>query len=208
MSFTSFSIKCSEYFIKNYKIMEQFLKKSTNWNKAELIIDTKIFEKNIILKAAYNFLDRAYFFFKYEWENILLQLTKKIDSKEDLETIVIDFSDELLSVYLRDKLEKDNKDIREKIVGAAIANSLDSNNFVSLDTRNNGNKEIDFDKDIDEILKEIENDPELKIDEEEIERILKEIEEETANETIVIEETKITLDINAVEDAKKKFQDR
>jgi len=28
---------------------------------------------------------------------------------------------------LRDNLEKENKDIREKIVGAAIANSLDSN---------------------------------------------------------------------------------
>jgi CBS-domain-containing membrane protein len=109
---------------------------------------------------------------------------------------------------LRDKLEKDNKEIREKIVWAAIANSLDSNNFVSLDTWNE-NKEIDFDKDIDEILKEIENDPELKIDEEEIERILKEIEEETEGEWVeIIEETKITLDVNKVEDAKKKFQDR
>jgi hypothetical protein len=45
-----------------------------------------------------------------------LQLTKKDDSKESLENIIADFSDELLSVYLRDKLEKDNKDIREKIV--------------------------------------------------------------------------------------------
>lgn len=188
--------------------MEQFLKKDTNWNTVELVIDTKIFEKNIILKAAYNFLDRAYFFFKYEGENILLKLTKKTDSKEDLENIIVDFSDELLSVCLRDKLEKDNKEIREKIVWAAIANSLDSNNFVSLDTWNE-NKEIDFDKDIDEILKEIENDPELKIDEEEIERILKEIEEETEGEWVeIIEETKITLDVNKVEDAKKKFQDR
>jgi len=85
---------------------------------------------------------------------------------------------------LRDKLEKDNKEIREKIVGAAIANSLDMNNFVQIDTekRQEEKNEIDFDKDIDEILKEIENDPDLKIDEEEIQRILKEIEEETAEE--------------------------
>jgi His-Xaa-Ser system protein HxsD len=69
-----------------------------------------------------------------EGENILLQLTKKATSDEDLEKIIVDFSDELLSVYLRDKLEKDNKEIREKIVGAAIANSLDSNHFVSLNT--------------------------------------------------------------------------
>jgi hypothetical protein len=32
-------------------------------------------------------------------------------------------------------------------------------------------RQIDFDKDIDEILREIENDPELKIDEEEINRM-------------------------------------
>jgi hypothetical protein len=113
-----------------------------------------------------------------------------------------------LSVYLRDKLEKDNKNIREKIIWAAITNSLDSNNFVSLDTDIQNGNQIDFDKDIDEILKEIENDPELKIDEEEIEKILKEIEEETANEWAIEEETKITLDINWVKDAKKKFQDR
>ncbi len=87
---------------------------------------------------------------------------------------------------MRDKLEKDNKDIREKIVWAAIANSLDIDNFVAMDTNNQWwnqeQNQIDFDKDIDEILKEIENDPELKIDEEEIEKILKEIEEETETE--------------------------
>lgn len=188
--------------------MEQFLKKLIDGNKLELVIDTQLFPKDIILKASYNFLDRAYFFFKYDKDkNIILQLSKK-DETKDLEKVALDFSDELLSVYLRDKLEKDNKDIREKIIWAAIANSLDSNNFVSLDTDNQNGNQIDFDKDIDEILKEIENDPELKIDEEEIERILKEIEEETASEWVIEEETKITLDINWVKDAKKKFQDR
>jgi hypothetical protein len=82
-------------------------------------------------------------------------------------------------VYLRDTLEKDNKVIREAIVTKAINGPLDMQNFVSLDTDNYQSNEIDFDKDIDEILKEIENDPDLKIDEAEIEKILKEIEEET-----------------------------
>ncbi|MDR1987575.1 MAG: His-Xaa-Ser system protein HxsD [Candidatus Peribacteria bacterium] len=96
--------------------METFLKKLMNENKLELVIDTKLFPKDIILKASYNFLDRAYFFFKYdEDKNIILQLSRK-DETEDLEKIALDFSDELLSVYLRDKLEKDNKNIREKII--------------------------------------------------------------------------------------------
>ncbi len=187
--------------------MEAFLKEVVAWEKFELLIDSNIFKKDIVLKAAYNFLDRGYFFFKLDKDkNIILQFTKKEENKEKPENIIWDFSDELLSVYLRDKLEHDNKDIREKIVWAAIANSLDVNNFGEIDIDNQGNSnqnQIDFDKDIDEILKEIENDPELKIDEEEIEKILKEIEEETESE---LEKPKITIDPEAVKNAKKKFK--
>lgn len=187
--------------------MEWFLNKIIEWERFELLIDTNIFKKDIILKAAYNFLDKWYFFFKQNKdENIVLQFIKKEDVLEKPENIIWDFSDELLSVYLRDKLENDNKEIREKIVWAAIANSIDSKWFVSLDTDNNNqnNNQIDFDKDIDEILREIENDPELKIDEEEIERILREIEEETESE--LEENNEITLDIEAVKEVKKKFK--
>jgi len=176
--------------------MEAFLKEVVEWEKFELLIDTKIFSKNIILKAAYVFLDRGYFFFKMDWDNILLQFTKRDDNSENQKNIISDFSDELLSTLLRDNLEKDNKDIREKIVWAAISNSLDSNWFTSFNTNQEGwenmeNNQIDFDKDIDDILKEIENDPELKIDEDEIEKILKEIEEETDDSPVEKPEIKI-----------------
>lgn len=187
--------------------MEQFLNKQINGNVFELLIDKDIFAKDIVLKAAYNFLDRGYFFFKLDTnKNIILQFTAKDWINESAEHIIGEFSDELLSVYLRDKLEHDNKDIREKIVGAAITNSLDSANFVELNTDRQEQNQIDFDKDIDEILREIENDPELKIDEAEIERILREIEEETSN--MDVEEPKISLDTNNIEDAKAKFQNR
>jgi len=191
--------------------MEAFLNEVIDWKKFELVIDTNIFVKDIILKAAYQFLDRWYFFFKQDdnW-NILLQFTVREENNENPENIIADFSDELLAVYLRDKLEKENKDIREKIVWAAIANSLDSNNFVAIDTDKNWwdnceQNQIDFDKDIDEILKEIENDPELKIDEEEIEKILKEIEEETESE-LNDNEPSITIDPEAVKKAKEQFK--
>lgn len=187
--------------------MIEFLKKNIENNRFELTIDTGLFNSQIVLKAAYNFLDRGYFFFELDGEkSITLQFTSKEGVKETPESIIGDFSDELLSVLLRDALEKDNKDIREKIVGAAIANSLDSKNFMEIDTNREQNNQIDFDKDIDEILREIENDPELKIDEVEIERILKEIEEETQSE--LLEKTTITLDVNAVKNAKEKFQSK
>lgn len=183
--------------------MSSFIKKSFDSKKIELTIDTKIFPKDIILKSAYNFLDKWYFYFTLlEDNNINLFLTLKEDTKIDSEKLIANFLDELLSVYLRDKLEKDNKVIREKIVTTAISSAIDNKNYVSIDKENTKN-EIDFDKDIDEILKEIENDPELKIDEEEIKRILEEIEEES-----LWEENNISLDINWVEDAKKRFQDR
>jgi hypothetical protein len=38
--------------------MESFLKEIIEGEKFELLIDTNIFNKNIILKTAYNFLDR------------------------------------------------------------------------------------------------------------------------------------------------------
>jgi His-Xaa-Ser system protein HxsD len=184
--------------------MEAFLRELVEWEKFELLIDTNIFSKEIILKAAYNFLDRGYFFFRTDGTNIILQFTKRDTEKSDSKDIITDFSDELLSVVLRDNLEKDNKDIREKIVWAAIANSIDLNNFTSINTDNNKeNNQIDFDKDIDEILKEIENDPELKIDEGEIEQILKEIEEETESEA---EKPSITLDLEAIKKAKENFK--
>lgn len=197
--------------------MESFLRETIEWNKFELLIDTNIFSKEITLKTAYNFLDRAYFFFRFDdkW-NLILQCTKKPYNTENIEEILADYSDEILSVYLRDKLEKDNKEIREKIVWAAIANSLDNNNFVQIDTDrkiDEQRNEIDFDKDIDEILKEIENDPDLKIDQEEIERILKEIEEETEGASEIFtssqwRDSQVYLNVNAIENVKKKFQNR
>lgn len=183
--------------------MEAFLKQVVEWEKFELLIDTQIFPKNIILKAAYQFLDKGYFFFKLdEMWNIILQFTTKSDVNDSPETIIWDFSDELLSTLLRDNLEKDNKEIRESIVWTAIRNSLDIDNFRAIDTDKQWSNSDDFDKDIDEILKEIKNDPELKIDEKEIENILKEIEDETQSD----EKKKIVVNPVAVEEVKKKFK--
>lgn len=184
--------------------MQNFLQKSINWDKIEFLIDTNIFPKEIILKSAFNFLDRWYFFFKFdENKNIILQLTKREENDENLEKIIENFSDTLLETYLRDKIEKDNKTIRETIVTKAINWPLDYNNFVSLDTEKNWNEnEIDFDKDIDEILAEIENDPDLKIDEEEIEKILAEIEAES----LEMEKPKLSVNLDWIKKAKENFK--
>lgn len=184
--------------------MSQFLKEISLENGFELLIDTMIFPKDIILKAAYNFLDKGYFFFRFdEHKNIILECRKKTGVTLSSETILGEYSDELLAVYLRDTLERDNKVIREAIVTKAIHGPLDMQNFVSLDTDMTSQKnQIDFDKDIDEILREIENDPDLKIDEEEIEKILKEIEQETG----VLKKPNIQVNPEWLKDIKNMFQ--
>jgi len=189
--------------------MQKFLKQQVEGWKLELLIDVNIFPKDVILKAAYNFLDKGYFFFKFdEDKNIILQFTPKSDVDTDPEVMLWEFSDELLDVYLRDTLERENRVIRETIVEKAINGPLDMWNFIEYDSDNAENREeqneIDFDKDIDDILKEIENDPDLQIDEWEIDKILKEIEEEAAAE-IPKPEVKLNPDnISAIKNSFKK----
>jgi His-Xaa-Ser system protein HxsD len=190
--------------------MEKFLKTIVDWEKFELLIDTKIFSKDIILKTAFWFLDKWYFFFKLDNDsNILLHYTKKSWVEENPEKIIWDYYDSLLEMYLRDKLEKDNLNIREAIVLKAINWPLDFNNFVTLDTdnitKNTEKNQIDFDKDIDDILREIENDPDLKIDEEEISRILREIESEEKSES-KLPNPNIGINIQWIKDAKQRFK--
>jgi len=97
--------------------MVEFIKETLKDSKFELLIDTKIFPKDIILKASFNYLDKWYFFFKFdENNNIILQFTAKDWVSEASDFIVKEFSDTLLETYLRDRLEKDNKVVREAIV--------------------------------------------------------------------------------------------
>jgi His-Xaa-Ser system protein HxsD len=101
--------------------MTGILKEIIEGEQFELLIDTNIFPKDIILKAAYTFLDKGYFFFRFDADNnIVLEFQTKKDVKIEAKSLIGEFSDELLAVYLRDKLEKDNKVIREVIVQKAL----------------------------------------------------------------------------------------
>ena len=201
--------------------MEGFLNEVVEWEKFELSIDTQIFNKEIILKSSHTFLDKGYFFFRLDDnKNIIVQFTLKDWIKENAKKIISDYSDELLNNSLRETIFEENKDIRTEIITTALQNSLreaelpntwtwyenmEENYFDNGWSSNQwwNDNQIDFDKDIDDILKEIENDPELKIDEDEIEKILKEIEEETLAEEI---EPAITINKDAIAEMKEKFK--
>ncbi len=181
--------------------MKQFLSQNSENGRLEVLIDTTLFPLDVAMKAAYVMLDRAYFFFHTTSEWLLVQITPKANQTHDAEYFAHEYADELLAYSLRLRIETDNKVIRETIVRRALGSYADLPNFASIDTSTwSAPGQIDFDRDIDEILREIENDPELKIDEDEINRILAEIEAESK---IV---KKPTLDPNKLKDVKKNFQ--
>lgn len=181
--------------------MTPFLSQNTENNRLELIVDHSLFSDTVILKSAYTFLDRAYFFFQKKDDDTLVQIQPKEWEAWSAEKFALEYSDELLATALRFRIEEENKVVRETIVRRALGSYADLPNFTSIQTA--PTNQIDFDKDIDEILREIENDPELKIDEEEINRILAEIEAETA---LMNQPKTPTIDPNKLKDVKKNFQ--
>lgn len=185
--------------------MKTFLKEIVEGKKFELLIDKQIFSKDVVLRAAYNFLERGYFFFEIDNDgNTLVQFSPKPNVNEAPEDILWEFSDELLSVYLRQQLERENQVIRESIIWVALTSSVDRKNFIEIDSEKIDNTKGDFDKDIHDILKEIENDPDLKINEQEIEEILKEIEQESKQD----KKQEISVNPAAISEIKAKFSNK
>ncbi len=182
-----------------YSYMTPFLSISSDSDRVELLIDTQLFSPVIAMKAAYVFLDRAYFFFFTRPDWLIVQITPKSWDDWSSEKFAREYSDELLAYVLRVRVELENREVRETIVRRALGSYADLPNFMSVDSIPNSSQ-IDFDKDIDEILREIENDPDLKIDEAEINRILAEIESEAQ----ALKKPK--LDPNKLKDVKKNFQ--
>lgn len=112
--------------------MTPFLTNNTENNRLELLVDGSIFSDEIAMKAAYTFLDRAYFFFKKSGNDTIVQIHPKEWQRWSSETFALEYADELLSTLLRYKLEKDNKEIRETIVKRALLSYADVANFRSI----------------------------------------------------------------------------
>ena len=155
-------------------MIDYLIKKTLDWDGFQLTIDTKIFSKNLVLKAAYNFLDRWYFLFILdENKNIIVQCKKKEETIISSEKILLDFSDELLNIYLRSIIDEWTKSVRDAIILATLNWSIDVKNYISKEQEVNNLENIDAE--IDSILNDLKNDPELKVDEEEIKKIISEI---------------------------------
>ncbi len=115
--------------------MKKFLRELVHDETFELLIDTSLFSEEIIMNAAFNLQNLGYFSFqKNEDARMILSFTRKSGVKLPAKEILGRYNNQLLEVALRDKVEKQNKTIREAIVLKALTGPLDSQNFVSFDS--------------------------------------------------------------------------
>lgn len=85
-------------------------------------INPKVYSLEAIYGASYVFVDRAYLFLDGDPKReiqVRIKGKKKMSQKK-LESLVGEFSNELLNYALRQKIAKANKKIREYVVGKAL----------------------------------------------------------------------------------------
>lgn len=93
-----------------------------NKNQIKILVNPKLYPLEAVYGAAYVFLDKAYLRLDGNPEK---EITVQIKSKENLdkkglENLADDFLNELLNYSLRYRISKNNKKIREYIVGTAL----------------------------------------------------------------------------------------
>lgn len=121
-----------------------------NSKKSEITftLSKKVYSLDAVLGASYLFIDRAYVFLDEDGEGgffVHFKGKKKLTKKE-LESLVGEFHNELLSQALRVKLSKKNQKIREYIVQQAL--------YPGASAPQDEPPETDLDRELDEILKE------------------------------------------------------
>lgn len=93
----------------------------------EIKLNSNIYPVEAILNACYVFIDRAYIFLDADskTENIKVSFKgKNKPSEEKLESLKGEFMNELLHSALRCKISKNNKRIRDYIIGRALYSPL------------------------------------------------------------------------------------
>jgi His-Xaa-Ser system protein HxsD len=86
-----------------------------------LCFDEALYPKTAVLKAAYHFTDRAYVYIQHEGTNFLVELKPK-DCKDEI--LDDKFKNELLAQVVRYEIFLQTKEIREFIVGRAMASTI------------------------------------------------------------------------------------
>jgi His-Xaa-Ser system protein HxsD len=96
-------------------------------NETVFTLDQKIYAKDVVFRACYVFIDRAYIHIDHPARNeIKVSLKGKEKSNQrQLESLKGDFLNELLNVLIRKEITSQKQKILEYIVGGAIIPALE-----------------------------------------------------------------------------------
>lgn len=104
----------------------------------DIKLNPKIYPLEAILNACYNFIDRAYIFLDTDHKSEIIKVSLKGKNKlsqSRLETLRGEFMNELLHCALRYQISKNNKKIREYIIGRALYSALPSSDLFTADEK-------------------------------------------------------------------------
>ncbi len=102
------------------------VKVKKNKNQIKVTVDSKIYPLEVVYGAAYVFLDKAYLRLDGDPKKkiIITIKTKKKLNKKETEKLASEFLNELLNYGLRYQISKQNRRIREYIVGTALLGAV------------------------------------------------------------------------------------
>lgn len=98
----------------------------------EIRVDKSIYSKQVLLKTAYSFSDRAYLHLSQDDQSWIIQWTDMPDQDVKYEM----FENEMLSQQLREELLEKNKDIRILLLSRAFASSAMDNDSSNVKITN------------------------------------------------------------------------
>lgn len=102
----------------------------------EIILNSKIYPQEAILNASYVFIDRAYIFLDSDakTENIRVSFKGKNKlSEKQFKALKGEFMNELLHSSLRYQISKNNKKIREYIIGRALYSAFPASDLITTE---------------------------------------------------------------------------
>ncbi len=92
-------------------------------NSKTILLNPKLYSLDVIYGACYVFIDRAYILLDGDVKKrikVFIKSKNKLPRK-GLESLTGDFENELLNYALREKINKTNRKIRERIIEKALA---------------------------------------------------------------------------------------
>lgn len=126
-------------------------------------LNSKVYPLEVVLGAAYSFIDRVYVYLDGDPDKIIKISFKSKDGDSNIKKIAGDFQNELLNQALRRQISENNQVIREYIVANAILGSMtpkadpqkcSSDKIVDVKDKNKSDLGLELEKDKD-LLKEL-----------------------------------------------------